>query len=384
MATSIPPPNPRALLPPLLACLPTAFATPRPPPALLPLLSPILRQRVQLLSSIPTTVPTVPNTATTSATSSSNSWLPLLSRSADSADSLPTLASSPAFEPHPVSGEVEFRDVDTIRYRRLDEETLQARLDVRDLGLAVVYLWCVGDVEGGPDGWRVAEVNVLSQPDEEGKGQGWATGITEAGGKAREWVLKAVGENGALGPRESLTEVKGEGGEDEDAYWAQYDTTPTRTPGPRKRSMAPSYPVSLHTALVKEKGPSEEEQYFARYADIQPALDHDGPSEGVSSAESSLRSYDIGKAVRASQVGNIGDEVPLSQPRPSSSSSMGENAVPRLEERVAAHGVVEMGVRQHISTSIQSLLRLAHVSGIEREEFERLVRTEIEALSMRG
>ncbi|KAL9032118.1 MAG: hypothetical protein Q9180_006688, partial [Flavoplaca navasiana] len=58
---SIPPPAAETLLPPLLACLPTAFASTRPPPALLPLLSPILRQRVQLLSG--------------STSSPSDSWL---------------------------------------------------------------------------------------------------------------------------------------------------------------------------------------------------------------------------------------------------------------------------------------------------------------------
>ncbi len=246
--------------------------------------------------------------------------------------------------------------------------------------MSVVYLWCIGDLEGGGDGWRVAEVNVLSEKHEEVKGQGWTTGITEAGDMARERVLKAAGESGVSSQKEGAAEADGEGGEDDDAYWAQYDDTPSRTPGPRKLSVAPSIP--LHTALGKEKGTSEEEQYFALYAGVQPALDNDDPSEGVSPGESSLRGDEIGEAMRASQANNTRNNVPLSQPRPSSSSSTGSNTVPKLEETAAAQGAAEVGVRQHISTSVKSLFRLAKATGIERGEFERLVRTEIEALEM--
>src|ERR1700722_5722616 len=103
MVMYIPPPAPRDLLPPLLACLPTAFASSRPPPALLPLLSPILRQRVQLLSC--------------------ESWLPLLCWDAHAASKLPGIIENIQLEPPPVSGEVELRDVETIQYRRLDPET---------------------------------------------------------------------------------------------------------------------------------------------------------------------------------------------------------------------------------------------------------------------
>ncbi len=144
MVQFIPPPDTRLLLPPLLACLPTAFASPRPPPALLPLLSPILRQRLQLLSA--------------HAASSSDSWLPLLCWNATSAEELPGIIESDKFELHPVSGDVEISDIDQLKYRRLDNETLHARVVVSEYRLGIIYLWCEGDQEGGGTGWRVSEV----------------------------------------------------------------------------------------------------------------------------------------------------------------------------------------------------------------------------------
>ena len=49
--TMIAPPSPRACIAPLLPALGPATVSATPPQAILPLLSPILRQRVQLLSS---------------------------------------------------------------------------------------------------------------------------------------------------------------------------------------------------------------------------------------------------------------------------------------------------------------------------------------------
>lgn len=74
------------------------------------------------------------------------------------------------------------------------------------------------------------------------------------------------------------------------------------------------------------------------------------------------------------------------QPRPSSSGgSSGSETVERLEKRAemeSSRGQSEVGVKQHISTSVKSLYRLAKVAGIDREEFERLVRTELDVLSL--
>jgi hypothetical protein len=76
----------------------------------------------------------------------------------------------------------------------------------------------------------------------------------------------------------------------------------------------------------------------------------------------------------------------LAQPRPvSSTGSSGSDTVDKLERRAAARESrehSEVGVKQHIGTSVKSLYRLARVAGIDREEFERVVRMELECLSL--
>ncbi|KAK5047390.1 hypothetical protein LTR16_011172, partial [Cryomyces antarcticus] len=70
----------------------------------------------------------------------------------------------------------------------------------------------------------------------------------------------------------------------------------------------------------------------------------------------------------------------ISHPRPSSPSSQG--SVARLELEAASQSQMEIGVKQHISTDIKSLFRLARTAGIDRQEFERIVKTELEVLSL--
>jgi hypothetical protein len=57
-------------------------------------------------------------------------------------------------------------------------------------------------------------------------------------------------------------------------------------------------------------------------------------------------------------------------------------SVDRLEREAASHSQAEVGIKQHISTDIKSLYRLARSAGIDRVEFERIVKTELEVLSM--
>jgi len=64
------------------------------------------------------------------------------------------------------------------------------------------------------------------------------------------------------------------------------------------------------------------------------------------------------------------------------SSSSAESSVGKLEEAAGLTMQAEMGVKQHISTSIKSLYRLSKSVGISREEFERLLQTEIAFLEM--
>lgn len=380
MVQLIPPPQPRDLLQPLLACLPS----PTPPPALLPLLSPILRQRVQLLSA-----------------GSSESWLRLLSWDTTRAAKLPAIVSRIDLEPHPVSGEIEVPDVDEIRYRRLDAETLHTGLDLREFGLLAIYLWCTGDETG----WRLAELRASEDAED---GTEWFSSMDEANEASRTVCSRpaATNGNGVVNRNGSHTAYNQPAAQDDDdddgSYWAAYDRTPGRTPArtPAKRSPAP-----MHNSSVQLPSTSELE-YFARYAaEVQPALDaHDPDEESPEAGESTLNGDELTRTTaRQPQAeptettngydsslppahvnGNQGNAYPsLNHPRPlSPASSSRSGSVERLEQTAESHSQAEIGIKQHISTDIKSLFRLARCAGIQREEFERIVKTELEVLSM--
>ena len=374
MVQAVPKPDPRELLPPLLACLPTAFASPRPPPALLPLLTPILRQRVRLLSD---------------GASRSDSWLPLLSWDSQVASKLPAAVERIHIEPHPVSGEVEIEDVDDIQYRRVDPETLHCRLHVEEFNLLPIYLWCMGDGQGGGSGWRLAELRTLEDKDD---GSEW-----------QESVQDADRNSGQSGVNRRLQDGKAEPDDDDDsAYWAAYDRTPGRTPA--KRSPAPT--ANKSNASVQLPTTSEL-AYFARYLDeVQPAMDPNDPSQqGIAPGESTLNGntrevrrdpnelttsdFDAPLPSQQQSAFNGGGfvrptdaEDTILHPRPSSSSSSMSGSVGKLEREAASHSQAEVGIKQHISTDIKSLYRLARSAGIDRVEFERVVMTELEMLSM--
>ncbi|GAB7352682.1 hypothetical protein MBLNU459_g3043t1 [Dothideomycetes sp. NU459] len=412
-----PAPDARTILPPLLACLPTAFVSPRPPPALLPLLSPILRQRVNLFSG---------NTS-----SGNGGWLTLLSWDPKRASKLASKVEGLQFEPHPVSGELEVEEIQTIAYRRLDQETLQSRLEVPEFGLLPVYVWCENDEAGGGTGWRLAELRSLEDRED-----------------GTEWFESAADANAATSqPRaapspaaEASTEQAANddnNNDDDDDYWAAYDRTPGRTPArtPVKRSPVPTASSSFSAAA---RGPSAEElAYFARYAaEVQPALDSHDPDEeqhpavaGASTLSgeelttpSTANTTTTTTAAAAAAVGassghrvsfepvatsNLGpagydSSLPpaytsaaadaasssiLSAPRPtspssSSISSSGRGSVARLEQSAHDMTRAEVGVKQFVSTEIKSLFRLARTVGIGRGEFERMVKTELDVLGM--
>jgi hypothetical protein len=70
----------------------------------------------------------------------------------------------------------------------------------------------------------------------------------------------------------------------------------------------------------------------------------------------------------------------LNHPRPSSSTS--SRSVERLEREAGRSSQAELAIKQHISTDIKSLFRLARASGIDRQEFERIIQRELEVLPM--
>ncbi|KAI4178005.1 MAG: hypothetical protein LQ343_000089 [Gyalolechia ehrenbergii] len=392
MANTILPPAPHSLLPPLLACLPTAFASTRPPPALLPLLSPILRQRVQLLSH--------------SASSPSDSWLARLSWDSTRAEQLVSIVEGEAFELHPVSNEIEFDDVQTLGYRRLDQETLHSRVDIRDLGLTIIYLWCVGDTAGGGDGWRVAEVLPLDNREEESST--WSKTIEEANEacqqknassttqKATPNCIPTSVANG-IHPDSASNE---QANDDDDDYWAQYDNAPSSTPGP-----PPPQPPAPTSRTTKHDRTASEGEYFSRYADIQPEMDNDDPStDRHTIGESSLDGHIMTPTSRPNPVSQppplpqrlpdneTETEPPLLSPTATehpyppqtSSSDMGSSStvVDKLEGSATIQSQTELAVKQHIASTMKSLYRLARGTGMGVGEFEGTIGRELEVLGI--
>lgn len=389
---AVSPPDVHALLPPLFACLPTAFASSRPPPALLPLLSPILRQRLHLLAT----------------SGAEQNWLTLLTWRSQYSQRLVTVASELQLEAHPVSGELELfaEDPDAARaeYKRLDRETLQARCEIRQHGLVVVWAWCTNDNGGtglealmaaenstdaaqAEDGWRVAEV--LPLEDENGNpvaADGWNATLEDADANFTDPELLATpGANGTARTPSLSLPGGSVGDDDDDDYWSRYDTTPG--PTSTKPSPGPSANVS-------------EMDYYAQYSSVQPAMDgHDPDEEELArDAQSTLhepapRSFGqpivTGRSMQSANVAaaaeNHDQDRRLHSPSPTRPSSSGSSVVQQLERRVSEDSPsspAEAGVKQHIGYEVKSLYRLARNTGISRAEFERLVKLELDTLSM--
>lgn len=313
-----------------------------------------------------------------------------------------------------MSGLVEIdweEDVET-RYKRIDEETLQARLDLRDFALRVQLVWCVNDEVGGGDGWRIGDVGVA-----DGNGAAWGEKtIAQAEEAFESQSTSTLSSFNRTNGTNTLLTPDVEEDEDDDGYWAQYDNTPARTPGPK--DTAPGFAMS--SFQNEGRAVPDEESYYAQYADVQPALDNHDPDEAQQNGEvesslgrdevthelhhhlsaqhshlftsdpnlhnSPMAWSDGQEQVSMDRQMDGVDNSSLAQPRPASSmGSSGSDTVAKLERRAADNAIREQsetGIKQHIGTSMKSLYRLAKVAGIDREEFERIVRTELECLSL--
>jgi hypothetical protein len=393
----IPPPAPAELLSPILPALAPAAASKEPATAVLLLLSPILRQRVKFL-----------------APSSADPWLHLLCYDPAKAARLVDVAKSSRLDPHPVSGEVEVdwdHDVDT-RFRRLDSETLQALVVLRELGLSFQLVYCFGDAEGGGDGWRIGEVSVASTPSPFTV-FGQATTIAQAeevfaSGKSAKPAVHTNGGtangNGTHQSNDAQEEDNDDDDDDDAGYWDRYDATPSRTPA-QKASPAPHAaggPVQAPARNGYSQAAADEDEYYAQYDDVQPAMDNHDPDEEAAAQHyapplglAPVQRPSFGSSGVVPPVGINGGDSPaadreriahdLLHPRPeSSASSSGSQTVARLEVEAGRQETNEFGVKQHISRSVRSLFQLSRVSGIDREEFERIVKTEIDLLGLMG
>jgi len=143
-----------------------------------------------------------------------------------------------------------------------------------------------------------------------------------------------------------------------------------------------------------------EDSYYAQYGDVQPAMDgHDPSGETDAIGESSLNGNALASIMRR-QSQSMDDGAPsfhasmeapdeaieeeraITQPEPSPPSTSGSNTVARLEQTAEALSGSEIGIKQHIGTTVKSLFRLARSSGMSREEFESTVKREMDVLQL--
>ncbi|KAH7328696.1 hypothetical protein B0I35DRAFT_473376 [Stachybotrys elegans] len=379
MAAPIPKPDLSALLAPLLPALPAATISTQPAIGVLPLLSPILRQRVQYLSA-----------------SSNEPWLRLLCYDTAKAVTLAEIAKGGGLEPHPVSGEVEIDwdyDADT-RYRRLDKETFQALVALTDLKLAFRLVYCVGDVDGGGDGWRVGEVIVVDSSTLADFGEASSMEAAEAQFKAGKPATSATVVDAPIADEQAEDD-------DDGGYWDQYDATPSQTPA--KETPPPPSKSQANTS----SHPDMDDDYYAQYDHVQPAMDnHDpdeeahaaqiapplglGPSTKPTTTEPTEANETHGSWTLAEPVEDEDSEesrrraqAGIVHPRPdSSASSNGSRTVAKLEATADRQDQSEFGVKQHVARSIRSLFILCRSSGIDREEFDRMIKSELDVLAL--
>lgn len=420
-STSIPSPDIESLVRPVLSALPGASASTEPATTVLPLLSPILRQRVQLLSG-----------------TAADPWIRLLTYDTSKVSRLTEIAQSGTLDPHPVSGEVEMDwDYDVhIKYRRLDQETLQTLVVLGEFDLFVRLVYCVSDKDGGGDGWRVGEVGVASDPSPLDSFGGYPTlEEAEKSFKAQQTSVPEIKPVAQVSIQAEPVEEE----DDDDDYWGRYDATPGQTPGQGRSPAPPSLGTGLSTQQPNpfERSTSAEDAYFAQYESVQPAMDPHDPDEealqggavgggaplnndlllhrspspkqqqvyeppvensapappplGLSGdgnggyVPSRSPSDESGSGSGGRRLSQADEERTenLAHPRPASSaSSNGSRMVAKLEETAEAQDRVEFGIKQHVSRTIRSLFQLSRGAGIGREEFERMIKNELDVLAL--
>ncbi|KAI5789126.1 hypothetical protein EDC01DRAFT_616988 [Geopyxis carbonaria] len=334
------PPTPplEELLPVLLNHFPTWHSCSEPPASLYPLLAPILQQRLRLLSG-----------------PSTDSWLRLLSWSPSKGSALVDHMSAQDLSPHPSSGEIETGSIKLHGFIRVDEDTLKACGELSDWEIIVVYSWEVPDLDEGTGGWKVIDIHPKTCMDDltwystiPAAEQAFSTGTNNS----TQQTILATPVN--LEPAEDFTD-------EADEYWSMYDRSAAQTPA------------------VPPREPPTEESYFERYYGEDSADD-------MRDEEVSITQFHPTQSTQTSTAAStpptaLSTSSYTYAPRPISSSS-NPLKIADLEASVNSRVHGEVAIKQHISTSLKSLYRLARASGIDREEFGSLIQTEVAVLAM--
>ncbi len=153
-----------------------------------------------------------------------------------------------------------------------------------------------------------------------------------------------------------------------------------------------------------------EDDYYAQYDSVQPAMDNHDPDEEVERREttpplglsrpSNSADADPSEVNETSGAWTLAEPPPdspslrsnadreqrtdLIHPRPESPARLERFINPwrNSKRRPGSTSETEFGVKQHISRSMGSLFLLSRTAGIDRDEFERMVRTELDVLAM--
>ncbi|TGZ77405.1 hypothetical protein EX30DRAFT_398612 [Ascodesmis nigricans] len=325
----------------LVAHLPGSHVSPEAPSSVYEFLAPILRQRLKLLSG----------------PSQADPWVSLLTWTPSGGAQLATHLSKLNIEPHPVSGEVEAGHVTFLGYRRLDLETLEAAVRLPEFEIDIVYHWISVDPDFEcRDGWKVMDMHICTDE----KPVEWFLTIfaaEEAFRKNGTGKVPAIDTTQALSPTSSPTD---DDDDDDDDYWNSYDTADSHTPVPPK--LAPS-----------------EEEYFSRfYGDSHDDHGHESQSP---------RDYSTSQFFPPFQSSETATEVstpPASMPTASYQAPTTLPAVfdvSKLEES-AVQIDQEIAIKQHISSTMKSLYRLAKATGMSRADYVAVIKTELSILPM--
>ncbi|KAK6523459.1 hypothetical protein TWF281_001441 [Arthrobotrys megalospora] len=416
MVASIPPPALSDLLPAFLAHIPASFASPKPPPSLPPLLTPLTRSRLTHLSF---------NT-----NSSDSSWLSLLTWSSNPSDGETLqdhLSSQDYYFLHQPPSPNTFVNKG---YRRLDSETLQCLIEVPELEVVVLYQFTTDDVlsESGEIGhaWKVHDVRLADDEDSLLVG-GKLLGSIEGAEEEFRAVPRYNSYSYTNTAEKQTTTVQEEEDSDDD-YWGRYDDEETEscagdqdprspvTQQPQQQQQQQQSHVQIAASMLArrvlqeeiEETDKEEEEYYARYANVEPVLDNPTPntttneggvdrrdsiSTNITSASTTFDAQTMSTPLTAfthpsTKVSPVITATTTIHPttnitsHPKPEVATAKKVVAGLESAAEVHTQSEVAIQQHVSTSVKSLYRLWKAGGMDTEEFGRFLEREVEVLKV--
>ncbi|KAK6499059.1 hypothetical protein TWF481_011628 [Arthrobotrys musiformis] len=403
MVASIPPPQISSLLPSFLAHIPASFASPKPPPSLPPLLTPLTRSRLTHLSF-------------NLSSSVENSWLSLLTWSSIPSDGQVLqehLAGQDYYFLHQPPSPNTFVNKG---YRRLDGETLQCLVEIPELEVVVLYQFIADDIiseEGAVgDAWKVQDVRLADDEEALLKAGVFCESIDAAEGGFRSSSVAVRGFSYGHNFQQSQKQVEEQDDSDDD-YWGRYDDEETESVAgdeePRSIPQQPQSHVQIAASMLarrvleqeEQAEDKEEEEYYARYANVEPVLDNPVPTnpEGVVDRRDSISTnitststtFDAQTlstpltafthpSTKVSPVMTATTISTTSHPKPEVATA--KRIVAGLESAAEVHTQSEVAIQQHVSTSIKSLYRLWKAGGMDTEEFGRFLEREVEVLKV--